>query len=97
MKRYLIGLTLLFALMSTGCGDKDDTPAYIDCEQAYYWTGAGNIAYLETLPNINATFKWQAEWIHYYKDESRLEFKKVGGANKVVNLSDQKNFQYKAK
>ena len=24
MKRYLIGLTLLFALMNTGCGDKEE-------------------------------------------------------------------------
>ena len=95
MKRLLL-IVSLFTLMSVGCEDKEKLD-YIDCEWAYYWTGAGNIAYLETLPNINATFKWQAEWIHYYKDESRLEFKKVDGANKVVDLSDQKNFQYKAK
>ena len=60
MKRYTILLTLLFVLMNTGCEDKEDTPADIDCAWAYYWTGAGNIVYLNSIPSINATFKWKA-------------------------------------
>jgi len=97
MKRLLL-ITLLFALMNTGCEDKkDDTPAYIDCEWAYYWTGAGNIVYLNSIPSINATFKWKAVWIHYFNDESRLEYKKDDGSTKVVDLTGQINFQYQAK
>ena len=109
MKRFTIGLTLLFALINTGCEDKDDTPAYIDCEWAYWW-GAnpydgridGNLIYLmETeRPEITSSTYWSdgVIWIHYFAEEKRFEFEtRQDGSIIVIELSAQTNFQYKAK
>ena len=109
MKKLFLIVPLLFWF---ACEDKDDTPAYIDCEWAYWWgandydgTVAGNLVYLmeteETeRPEINSSVYWSdgVIWIHYFAEENRFQYEKIqDGSIKVIELSAQTNFLYWAK
>ena len=102
MKQFTILLTLLFALMNTGCEEeKEEQTDYINCKWLTRTYRIGNSVYRSTYwvtscpSQVNDKHTiYDCEWVHLYLDTQLLEYKRVGQGIQTYDLTITPDYEY---